>query len=412
MPEFESPHFDQWTIQKLAQYFESHVPEEERPQILPFLTAREIDGKRFAEMTEDEHLVFVDDFCRTTSAKERLVIGIRWKLELCRSELVSLASIKGFRRVPEFDFFYVPSKNDDWCEDRNQRPYYNPGGWQRYGIYPDKEDEDPLDQSLFNTWHVAYHGTYQRNVSSIIEKGLLPPGTKVDGVLIKSLHGAAGANGGKPIYCSPSIEYSSHWLYCQPPEVYNEDPERHEGSYVYTVFQVRVRPQSFTVQGNTLHDDIWGDRQVIFDRHFSNSELEWLVTDPNDIRVTGLMVRVSDTDPKKEVSDRFAKHQALMGRVRSPRGELRECLPKGQWEWNCAPSSGHTLSQNGPWQAYSPEEHALIEKAFVEWRTHVYLKDLNGKLGHCYYICFEAMEQRRTDNNHLRRSIRRLTTDD
>jgi hypothetical protein len=175
------------------------------------------------------------------------LLDIRRKLVDGQSGIWKAAFMHFNRRV-EYDMSY--GEKEQWCHDRGGRPYFSPSGYRRYSFFP-TVDSPAEEEEIMKDWHVAYHGTKGINVDNIVAHGLVPPGSTVGGVKIKVLHGNAGAKGSKPIYLSPSIEYSSHWLYTRPEQVQDE--------WVYYIFQVRVRPGSFKEQQNTLHKSIWGE---------------------------------------------------------------------------------------------------------------------------------------------------------
>jgi len=250
---------------------------------------------------------------------------------------------------------------------------------------------------------LAYHGTSMLNIDSIVENGLVPPGamvnTKKGQKEVKILHGAAVAAGIKCIYVSPSIDYSSHWAYANPVET--TDPRSGKKAYIYFVLQVRVKPNSFKIQGNTLWEAGWGDKKVPYDLRFSPSELEWVIpgTESNCIRVTGIMVQKRFVEPKLDVKQRFEANKL---KYQNPRGK-----GKGKWYFNSG--KNQTLSVNGPWQAYEEKESQKIELAFLIHQTMIFVGDIKVAEGKQfrYYVDFNVMEQKRTDDNNLRRKVKR-----
>jgi hypothetical protein len=124
------------------------------------------------------------------------------------------------------------------------------------------------------------------------------------------------------------------------------------------------------------------------------------VTDPKDIRVTGLMVRKSKTEPKQAIKERFVHNEARMAEAPAP--------ANGKWFWNSAPATGATLSSKGPWTAYTEEESERLERAYQFRQTMMYLGSVKTKVGtNHYYINFEVMEQLNCANGDLRRLIKR-----
>eukprot|EP01121_Diplochlamys_sp_Union-15-3_P010376 TRINITY_DN2904_c0_g1_i1.p1 TRINITY_DN2904_c0_g1~~TRINITY_DN2904_c0_g1_i1.p1 ORF type:complete len:281 (-),score=49.56 TRINITY_DN2904_c0_g1_i1:10-852(-) len=248
-------------------------------------------------------------------------------------------------------------------------------------------------RNLVKNWHVAYHGTDKLNVDSIMEKGLALPGTLVDGKEIKVLHGSVGAK--CAIFVSPSIEYSSHWVYTKPEKIGNE--------YLYCVLQVRVKPESFKEQGNTLWKGGWADTTIPFDTRFGAHQLEWVVTNPENIRVTGLMVKKEKVNPETSIKERFAKNKAVRDARQKEIGTA-----KGLWYWNCAPTGGSVLLRTGPWQPYSDSDTEKLETAYKSGQSHCYIGNLKTDVGtNAYWVDFSEMEQKRCDNLLLRRAVKR-----
>jgi len=161
-----------------------------------------------------------------------------------------------------------------------------------------------------------------------------------------------------------------------------------------------VRPGSFRIQGNTLWAGGWGDKKVLYDERFGPDELEWLVEDANDVRVTGLMVHKDILDPKESVKQLFDKHKQMCSNVRGP--------GKAKWYWNNAPANGKTLDPNGPWSLYNDTAAAKVEKAFQNWQSVCYLGQVDTDIGiNPYFVDFKKMEQIRCNDNKLRRLIKR-----
>lgn len=156
---------------------------------------------------------------------------------------------------------------------RGGYPYYKPKGWMRMGVAAAGFQE-------CKDWCVAYHGTKVKSVVGILMQGLQRPGE--GGVKVR--HGQAGSETKRTVYLSPSIEYAAHPVYSQFFSI-------SRGLWAQVVLQCRVKPGSFRVQGNTLLEEHWPSN-VKFDENFPHNEaLEWLVEDPQNIHVTGLMVR-------------------------------------------------------------------------------------------------------------------------
>ena len=139
---------------------------------------------------------------------------------------------------------------------------------------------------------MAYHGTKSNFVTSILTQGFCsstPTAEKVCCFL--EFLGASAA-----LYLSPSIEYAAHPRYAVP--------IRWGAQWVQVVLQVRVNPN---VLCSKMEGTLPGARSIDpqLDPHFSNEELEWIVTAApatyltasQGVIVSGIMLRFSDTHP-------------------------------------------------------------------------------------------------------------------
>jgi len=403
----EAQDYSEWTTEELARYVTQHCPNPDDNKVnfvCEVLKKRNVTGRELKQLTKDQWDDVVFEFAikldlpsvELQRGENHPVIetirDIPNKLRDCQSG-IWFTALRYFKRTQQYDAVYSEEEGI-WCHDRNGRPYFNPGSWRRYGFYPQKEGETKEEiEEIMKTWHVAYHGTKFINVDSIVQFGLVPPGTEVGGKTIINERGKAGTRGVKiPVYVSPSISYASHWCYTQP--------QKENDQYVYCVFQVRVRPGSFRIQGNTLWAGGWGDKKVLYDERFGPDELEWLVEDANDVRVTGLMVHKDILDPKESVKQLFDKHKQMCSNVRGP--------GKAKWYWNNAPANGKTLDPNGPWSLYADAAAAKVEKAFQNWQSVCYLGQVDTDIGiNPYFVDFKKMEQIRCNDNKLRRLIKR-----
>jgi hypothetical protein len=126
-----------------------------------------------------------------------------------------------------------------------------------------------------------------------------------------------------------------------------------EGSFVQWVFEVRVRPSSYRVQGNTLGRDLWGqDGQRMwgleFDPLCNRQNLEWLIEREEDIVCTAVMMRDIPTPPREHNRMRFdtmKKHVGWDGkRATRPRDYGGAITGAVRWQYNDERSDGSTLS--------------------------------------------------------------------
>jgi hypothetical protein len=322
-------------------------------------------------------------------------------------------------RSPGFDCFYP--LGDQWliqcgppkavtysskvCRAGEERQgihgcHVSPCGWTRFALKPPNHID-------WETWHKAYHGTAMKNVKSIEEKGLVIPA--------KSVHGGAGIVGDKKvIYASPSIEYSAHWVYTSETQAAGLSGEAatvgalaskissgKDGpgvvmsgdTYVQYVFEVRVKPDGYRCQGNTLARSLWENWFIEFDTMASSRNLEWLIEDENNIVVTAVMLRQLKCSPKQFNEDRLAKMKAHVG---WDAGECKATRPRSfgvpsgvpaAWEWNSNDKSTLATGEDNKWVRYSPEVSDVIESAYQDYQRFVYLGQPGGARGP-YFIDF------------------------
>lgn len=156
--------------------------------------------------------------------------------------------------------------------DRGGAPYLKPSGWARFAL-------TCPEITALEAWPVAYHGTTLPRALLIAAEGFRYPSSWRE-----VAHGQVYSSTKQTIYCTPSIEYASH-------PVYSALQEARRGTWLQVVLQVRVRPAKFSPQPGTLGNKHW-PRDVRIDPHFPTLEgLEWLIEDPSDVIVTGLLLR-------------------------------------------------------------------------------------------------------------------------
>jgi hypothetical protein len=159
-----------------------------------------------------------------------------------------------------------------------------------------------------------------------------------------------------------------------------------ENTFAQFVFEVRVRPGSFTVQGNTIGS--WPKRGkyhgpspkttfMQYDETCHSDLLEWLVLDPKDVVCTGVMIR----QLPHGLMDASLNRERYMGQLtgwdeaagsQRPRTWGKGCageLPNGvAWEWNNEPSNGQTLSYADGlrWERYAPDIIPRLSRDYPE----------------------------------------------
>eukprot|EP00667_Euglena_gracilis_P011808 EG_transcript_12092 len=360
----ESPQYPQWTPAQVAEYLCAHLsgqPTELLDEVEATVTEECFDGQALQAAVASEakwQLALqrlLPKFADEPAAK--WLGGIPTKLALV--EALALSDPAAALRDMRYDAHFP--EGDLWCLAKGGQPYYCPAGWTRYGLTPPR---CPAGEDIYADWPVAYHTADACNVAAIITQGVLPE--------INPRHGEEPV-----ILLSPSVRYSSNWVFNEPKKVGDR--------WLLTVFQVRVRPGAYQVQPNTLDwDGGWEDRQVLFDPLYAQDELEWLVhyRHPEDVVVTGLMVKLLDQHPAEYLQQYFQRRKALQTHPRSPAAKV-------QWQWNCAPEK--TLEKTGPWQPFEEETSDRIEKAYQAYREALFVGPV-GHGAHCYFIDFRALE--------------------
>jgi len=174
--------------------------------------------------------------------------------------------------------------------------------------------------SRVKKWPIAYHGTDGANVSSILTHGLRLPGSLLGGEINASsassshlaeeavtpvrTHMAHGAACGRGIYVTPSLWLAAHPVYSP---IYSAG-----NRYIQLVFKLRVRPDSYSIHGNTLgsgHFDIG----VMIDPNFPTGPPEWVVSRSIDCVVVGLMMRELGPSVDVALYGSLVKKVSLLG---------------------------------------------------------------------------------------------------
>lgn len=170
--------------------------------------------------------------------------------------------------------------------------YFRPDGWIQFYVDPwclttpwMEGAKQLIEFGEIDDWPIAYHGTSCDKLLPILSKGLRRPG-ELPEVVVE--HGQCGADGDGAIYMTPSLWYASHPVYSPLKELGSE-------RWAQAVLKLRVRPDSFKIQGNTLGDAHW-PRELLLDPNYSdNNTIEWLVQGSTMIRcdvvIVGIMIR-------------------------------------------------------------------------------------------------------------------------
>ncbi|XP_065890678.1 neuralized-like protein 4 [Dysidea avara] len=169
---------------------------------------------------------------------------------------------------------------------RADKQYGLPEGWTRFSL-----QLESYKLKYFDLWHRAYHGTTFKNVSSILENGLVVPGTYVgggDSVSTRKGHfndhfGPADFDT-EQIFLSPSIKYVEMEAYSTTQTV-RVNRKRYQAK---VAFQALIRPDSYSVGPQTT------GRKSPIDPPLPNSEMEWSTSDSDDIILYGILIKIID----------------------------------------------------------------------------------------------------------------------
>lgn len=168
-------------------------------------------------------------------------------------------------------------------------PYAKPNGWVRFNVRG-IESDDPC----FG-WSVGYHGTSPEALVPIVKGGVKSPAERN----ATPQHGTAGAPAslkGKTSYTSPRIEYSAHPVYT-PLDVVKPLEEGEKDHITQILLQVRVdQARVYKTLPSTLVESHWPRSHPFAHDLDTNATMEWLLSDSDAIRVTGIMVRQLSVD--------------------------------------------------------------------------------------------------------------------
>ncbi|CAK0895900.1 unnamed protein product [Prorocentrum cordatum] len=165
----------------------------------------------------------------------------------------------------------------------------DPMGWVRFPI--ERQDDWPGDR--------CYHGTSAHNMVPVLLAGLRLPRGRDD-----IAHGASGSSGVPTIYCSPSWHYAAHPVYSP---LHRGPKWPHVPEAFQMVFECAVQPGTYKKQAGTLGNKHW-DRDIRIDPDRPTlRDLEYLVTDPVNIRLTGVLFRMFGRDIDEDLYDSLPK---------------------------------------------------------------------------------------------------------
>ncbi|XP_071805443.1 neuralized-like protein 4 isoform X2 [Asterias amurensis] len=169
--------------------------------------------------------------------------------------------------------------------------YTRPFGWCKFAIKLHCRAET---LNVFDMWHMAYHGTVLGAVRKILDSGmLLLPGdiTLGGGSPTEQSNHLNEDDTHKPkdfdtkqIFVSPSMKYAGCNVYSRQQQF--TDPKTKRVCTVSVAFQVRARPNSYTMGPQTI-----GVNHSI-DPYIENSKIEWFTKERSAIVPCALLIRV------------------------------------------------------------------------------------------------------------------------
>lgn len=157
----------------------------------------------------------------------------------------------------QYDYVYRDTSTP--CRRRGSENFIWPAGWKKLALdLSHHSGSSWLDRN--DGWPVAFHGTSGDDADVI--KDIVRNGFKIRGGSDKARHGEQFGPG---IYCTPEPDFAARYAKNRPWET-------DSGHTLEVVFQVRVRPGSFT-----RHQHKYGDC--------------WRVLSPSNIRPCGILLR-------------------------------------------------------------------------------------------------------------------------
>ena len=174
------------------------------------------------------------------------------------------------------------------------------GGFLRF---PFSYGSDSHGDDSNGDWLTAYHGTSRQNAGKIFFDGQLR--RPLEGAQIA--HGQSGSHSRQTIYVSPAKEKAAFPTYSNlfelmphrkapSPEDQRADPPR-LGELVtdknaQIIFEVKVKPGSYSVQPSTLGNGRHWPKALRIDPRFeTHSDLEWLIESSSDLFLSAILVR-------------------------------------------------------------------------------------------------------------------------
>lgn len=199
---------------------------------------------------------------------------------------------------PRFDRCYCSTCYPSGLKDTyvvGGKTYVVPRGYTRIGVRIDEVYAEHLN--IWKTWANCYHGTSIKSAKSIIEhRSLLLPGEqKMDGkdIAIRPGH----IPGENFFFTTPAINYASLSTYATSYDF--KSPIDKKDYYITVVLQCKQKPDSFTVQRETV-----GAARKRICPFIKNEEIEWKSKQRSSIIPYGILLRVERVKSRFETMTR------------------------------------------------------------------------------------------------------------
>ena len=155
--------------------------------------------------------------------------------------------------------------------------YVIPKGWSGFGAKFDPRLAHEKVEEIFNTYHVAYHGTSFDSIKSIIATGFAKP-LPEDELIDRTIHIPEDHPKQYEIFTSPSPEYASlSKIFVSPFEF--------EGKKYQAMIQVYQHPDSYQKQGETV------EGRCTTEKYIPQSEIEWKTDVRNDVIPCRILIK-------------------------------------------------------------------------------------------------------------------------
>jgi len=128
---------------------------------------------------------------------------------------------------------------------------------------------------------------------------------------------------------------------------------------------------------------LWQDGSVPYDRLVDNDELEWIASNPDNVRVTGLMLKTELADPELQIQKKYETHKEILA------GRKSRITKPGKWEF----------VNRGNFVKYSQSLNDSIERAFANGLEAIWLGTQETRLPKGAWVNIDSDTQITCENN-------------